>query len=261
MKNIQLMEDYHFNCLQGMYFSNIVQTEFFTLLSSKLVEDSYYNYCAKMNVEDELFSANWNKVKEYFIGINRTPSLYVTPSSNLYCSPILNAFKLTKQYTDAWMILDNPTILGTINLKKEVSVSEIDSHREFDVFVKTFQDAYSGDNPDDPYANLSPTYVESLRASYNIKDSFDRHHYIAEWKGKPVGVATAIEAAGIVAIYNVGTITQYRNNGIGKALMAKITQEFASAKLLFLQTEYGSYVEKWYQNMGYKTVFLGECYS
>lgn len=261
MDNIKLMENFHFNCLQGMYFSNIVQTDWFTLLSSDLIEDTYYNYCAQININEELFEGEWYKIREYFIDINRIPSLYITPSSDLYCSNILNKYNLKKQYTDAWMIMDNPEILLNQKINSNISIIKVNSSDEFNTFVNTFYGAYSGDDPNDPYSNLSPTYVHALRKSNNIKDLFNRNHYIASLNGMAVGVATAIESNGIVAIYNVGTIAQYRNNGVGKALISKIVNDFAFAKLLFLQTEYGSYVEKWYQNMGYKTVFLGECYS
>ncbi len=261
MKNIKIMEKFHFDCLQGMYFSKLVEKNSYVLLSSDLIDDSYYNYCAKMTLCNKKFEDEWNEVKNYFLSINRIPSLYVTPSSDLYCSMIIKQFGLKKQYTDAWMIMDNPQILADAKKNVNISIEIVDSYVDFDLFVKTFREAYSGDNPEDPYANLSQTYVESLKKSYDISDSFSRHNYLATINGVPAGVATVIEADGIVAVYNVGTITKYRKKGVGKALMARIAKDFSNAKLLFLQTEYNSYVEKWYKDMGYKTVFLGECYS
>ena len=260
MNNIKIMEDFHFNCLQGMYFTKIKPFEQGVFLSSDIIDESYYNYMALVKTNSTSLNELLKQAMDYFSPLERTTSLYITPSSDLYCSTI-DIPNLQKQYTDAWMVLDSSEILCSYVADKRISISKVDSQSEFSIFVETFYEAYSGDNPDDPYANLSPTYVQSLRNSYSLTDNFGRHHYLARLDGIPVGVATAIESEGVVAIYNVGTVTKYRKSGIGKAVMSKITQDFLDSNLIFLQTEYGSYVERWYESMGYKTVFLGECYS
>lgn len=260
MSKISIMENFHFNCLQGMYFSKSVPFEHGLYLSSDLIDDSYYNYVTLVKLNQITLDGFLKQATEYFASINRTASVYVTPSSDLDGSELIG-HKFEKQYSDAWMILDDSSILNTYTCDSQIAISKVDSQSVFLTFVETFREAYSGDNPDDPYANLSPTYVESLKNSYILSDKFKRHHYLAYLKGVPVGVASAIECDGVVAVYNVGTITKYRKSGIGKAIMAEITKDFLNASILFLQTEHGSYVEDWYKSMGYKTMFLGECYS
>ena len=97
--------------------------------------------------------------------------------------------------------------------------------------------------------------------SWGKNPEYKKCHYLAKYEGKPAGVITAVSYKGFVGIYNVGTIPQYRHLGVGKAMMSVVSKEVGRDDVLFLQTEKGSLVEKWYETMGFQTIFYGECYT
>jgi GNAT superfamily N-acetyltransferase len=260
----EYIENFHYACLQGVYFSQLEVMENHFLLSSDLIDDSYYNYCAKIKANDDAELEDIiGHAKVYFSEKKRNVSLYITPSSTLYCNQKkLNGY--TKVYTDAWMVLEKFNFQAKTNVPAQSHVRLIKSKEDFYKFVDTFSLAYGGGNPEDPYANLSPTYKNALENSYFQNSRFKYAHYIAEINNSPVGVATAISYGGITGVYNVGTIDSARNCGVGRNLMEAITKDFLDnqySKTLFLQTEHLSHVERWYYKMGFKTMFLGECYT
>ena len=261
MRCFEKMENLHFYGLQAMYFTGIKKFDYGVFLSSKEIEDTYYNYCAQMKVNGNDFDGNWAKVKAMFPS-NRVPALYVTPSSDLYGQERRYLHSFERQYTDAWMVMQDESILTQFKSDSKISVRPVESESDFEkVFVETFQIAYSSDDPNDPYGQLSPTYKSSLRNSWGENSQYKKRHYIAEYEGQPAGVITAISNNGLVGIYNVGTISKFRHFGIGKAMMSTVAKEVGKDDVLFLQTEKGSLVEKWYETMGFQAIFYGECYA
>ncbi len=260
MKMIEKMEHMHFNCLQGMYFSNIIECADYALVFSDIIEDTYYNYCALLQFENDLFMPRWNEIKKKFPA-NRVTALYVSPSSDLYGSESIYLSTFQKNYTDAWMVLQDRQYFKTDVISQKISVNKIISKEAFETFVDVFTAAYSGDDPNDLYGQLSPTYTKALLDSWGNNDEYKKMHYLAFLNGKPAGVATAIRHNNLVAVYNVGTISKYRNNGIGQAIMRNIVNDLKQNETLFLQTEHVSHVEDWYRKMGFETLFLGKCYT
>lgn len=261
MKCYEQLEQMHFNCLQGMYFSKIHPSESSTILLSDKIEDTYYNYCALMQFHKDEFKEYWINAKKMFPS-NRVPALYVTPSSNLYGQErnFLQSFK--KQYTDSWMVMQSGKYLCDLKIDKKIEIKRIETQEDFkQLFVETFQSAYSGDDPSDPYGQLSPTYKESLLDSWDRNLEYKKDHYLAFYEGTPAGVLTAISYQELVGVYNVGTVPQFRCHGLGESLMATVAQQLNNHQILFLQTEKGSHVEKWYGKMGFETLFYGECYT
>lgn len=261
MEKYKSMEDLHFNGLQEMYFTSIRDYAFGSLLLSNSIEDTYYNYFAKLRTNGQSLAEIWEKVKMLFPS-NRMPALYISPSSDLYGreSDLLSTF--VRQYTDAWMVLNDWTFFNNYELNKKISVRPVTNQEIFNnFFVETFHIAYSSDDPNDPYGQLSPTYKNSLRKSWGKNTDYLKKHFIAEYDGKPAGVITAVCYNGFVGVYNVGTISEFRHLGIGKAMMSAVASSINKNDVLFLQTEKGSLVEKWYETMGFQTVFYGECYT
>lgn len=260
MKNVEKIERMHLECLQGMYFSRIIKNTNYALAFSNLIEDTYYNYCAFLQFEDGSFLQKWKEIKKNFPS-DRTPALYVSPSSDLYGRESVYLTEFQKNYIDAWMILQEKQYLLGLPKNEEINVRKIASKKEFEIFVDVFTTAYSGDDPNDPYGQLSPTYTTSLLNSWECSEEYIKGYYLAFLNGDPAGVATAIRHNNLVAVYNVGTVSKYRKCGVGAAIMANIVRDLKVNETLFLQTEKGSQVEKWYEKMGFETLFLGKCYT
>ncbi|MCI8749437.1 MAG: GNAT family N-acetyltransferase [Lachnospiraceae bacterium] len=259
MKSTNNLEFFHFQCLQGMYFSKILKTANYLILSSELIEDNYYNYCAGMKFNDSEFKEQWNNIKKQFPQ-NRVPAIYVSPMSDLYCTQRKYLSDFSKAYTDAWMVLEDESCLNQYVIPANISLVKVSNEEEFNEFVETFKSAYGSDDPNDPYGNLSPTYTEALESSFRKGSLYVRHHYIAYMDGIAAGVASAICKDDLVGIYNVGTISKFRKKGVGQSLMSYIFGDVVKNKTMFLQTEKGTAVESWYVKQGFQTLFVGECY-
>lgn len=260
MRTVEKMERMHLNCLQGMYFSKMIKSTNYTLAFSDFIDDTYYNYCAFLQFEDNSFELKWNEIKKSFPH-DRTPALYVSPSSDLYGKESVYLSDFDKIYTDAWMVLQDREYLNALSRDSQIEVNRITTQKEFETFVDVFTIAYSGDDPSDPYGQLSPTYTQALLNSWECNIDYKKNHYLGFWNGQPAGVATAIHHNNLVAVYNVGTVSMYRKHGIGEAIMANIVKSLQPDETLFLQTEKGSHVEEWYRRMGFETLFLGVCYT
>ena len=251
--------DFHFNCLQGTYFSELINKDKYVLLFSDLVEDSYYNYVAqsKRNIVDIL-----KESKEEFSKRNRKQAFYVTPCSDLSDSEDLipNGFNLWA--TDAWMILKDHSFYEKYEIPNDITIEKVD-YSSKDEYVKAFHLSYAGDNSDDPYANLPEYYSKSLLRSFDVKnDKYSTYYVWAKIKDEVVGVASMFSDGETVGIYGVGTIEKFRKKGIGTALMKHLYDVAIKEGIsnFMLQTEYTSKVEKWYKSMGYETIFLGKYY-
>ena len=249
--------DFHFNCLQGTYFSEIINRKDYVILLSDLVEDSYYNYIAQTQGDINLIL---KETKDLFLQRNRKQAIYITPCSNLYDKEDTLPKEFASWATDAWMILTDESYYQGFKIPEEIIIEDV-QYSQKEEYVKTFHLSYAGDNPDDPYANLPEYYSKSLLRSFDAKNPNFKIYYVwAKYQNKIIGVASMYSDGITAGVYGLGTIEKYRKLGIGASLM-KFLYEKAVAEnisVLMLQTEYKSYVEKWYTKMGFNTVFLGK---
>lgn len=265
MNSIKDLEQFHFQCQQGMYFSEYLEFPNYVAIFSDTVEDSYWNYIAwlRMNSKEEFIEV-WKTARRLFLKRNRVPSVYISPSSSLFYQTIeaLPTF-LEKAYTDAWMLLKEITFFTNYQYPTYVNIEMINSAIHGGEFVKTFNTAYKSDNPGDAYPNLPVYYGNALHRSFNrIPKGFTVEHYWVKVNGKPVGVASVLINRDAAGIYSVGTVLEYRKRGIGTSLIAYIVRSCLERNVhtVLLQTEYGAYAERWFKAMGFITVSLGTCY-
>ncbi|MER7969346.1 GNAT family N-acetyltransferase [Streptomyces sp. NPDC096080] len=244
--------DFHFECLQGMYFSDYRQIEGGALLFSGAIKDPYYNFFApgSPGAAASLPAA----IEEEFLRRGRQPALYITPQAR---PADASGAEPEAWARDAWLVGDTAALAtpetGEGNLRLRTVGRE-----DREVYVATFTAAYSGDDPDDPYGNLDSAYSESLRASFdNSVPGYRKHYVMATLDDQPVGVATILTAGGIAGVYGVGTLPARRRAGIGSAIMRYLARvaDADGATHLMLQTEAGSTVQRWYESLGYRHVF------
>jgi N-acetylglutamate synthase-like GNAT family acetyltransferase len=242
---------FHYECLQGMYFSEKIRLQHGTLLFSDKVTDPYYNFFAP---DAPVSASEIQGLAPEFVSRGRRPAVYVTPLTSSESAP--HGWKAWA--TDAWMVAE----VDDNNSAPESGLTIVDigiSRR--DDYISVFERAYSGDNPSDPYGQLDPGYTSTLSASFNHDLTDYRKYYVlAEISGQPVGVAALFTAGDLAGVYGVGTLFQHRNIGIGTAIMVHLMQLAHADHVshIMLQTEAGSRVEHWYQQLGYETVFTAE---
>lgn len=243
---------FHFECLQGMYFSDYRKVDGGSLLFSDAIKDPYYNFFAPGSFATG--TALPPAIEEEFAGRGRQPALYLTPQAAGAAGTDTAGDVWAR---DAWLVGDamelaspdagsGPLRLGTVG------------REEREAYVAAFTAAYSGDAPDDPYGQLDPAYSESLAASFGRDVAGYRKYYVmATLDERPVGVAAMFTAGSLAGVYGVGTLPAHRRAGVGSAIMGYLARLAAADGVtrVMLQTEAGSAVQRWYEHLGYRHVF------
>lgn len=243
---------FHFECLQGMYFSDYQQVEGGSLLFSDAIKDPYYNFFAP-GIPGAGFALP-AAAEEQFVLRGREPAVYMTPQvGGGNGSPAADAVWAR----DAWLVRDVQAPASSDDGNGQLRVSTV-GPSDRDAYVTAFTAAYSGDEPDDPYGQLDAAYSESLRASFDVDVAGYRKYYVMATLGEqPVGVAVMFTAGSLAGVYGVGTVPARRRAGVGSTMMSHLTQIAARDGVthLMLQTEAGSAVQRWYETLGYRHVF------
>lgn len=246
---------FHYECLQGMYFSEHLTQPGGDLLFSDKIRDPYYNFFAPKG--SQVASPLDDAMSSEFSNRDREPVIYMTPSipqerqSELMGSGTVWA-------TDAWLVGNTSEVISeSSHPSRHVTVKQVDAE-ERDTYVDVFRISYSGDDPGDPYGQLDAAYVTSLYDSFgNDSKGYAKTYAMAYVDDRPVGVAVLLTKGELAGVYGVGTIPSQRKAGIGTALMGFVASEaeMQGARHVFLQTEQGSKVQSWYERQGYIPVF------
>jgi GNAT superfamily N-acetyltransferase len=246
---------FHFECLQGMYFSEHRRVEGGALLFSDSIEDSYYNFFAPTGAVTEI--ALSGSLAREFERRGRRPAVYLTPEAATEGEDRTLPADAEVWARDAWLV-------GAAGAQGRPAAGEAPLRvftvgaAEREAYVATFTEAYSGDDPDDPYGQLDVAYSESLRASFDTEVPGYRKHYVmASVNDQPVGVAVMFTAGPLAGVYGVGTVPGHRKAGVGAAIMRDLARIASGdgASAIMLQTESGSAVQRWYEHLGYRHVF------
>ncbi|KUN85539.1 hypothetical protein AQJ66_13605 [Streptomyces bungoensis] len=243
---------FHFECLQGMYFSEYQRLEGGSLLFSDAIKDPYYNFFAPGS--PTAAAALPAAIEEEFVRRGRQPALYLTPQA---AQADTSGAGRDVWATDAWLVGDTAALAGPEGGDGNLRLRTV-GREDREAYVATFTAAYSGDDPDDPYGDLDSAYSESLGASFgNEVPGYRKYYVLATLDEQPVGVAALFTAGGLAGVYGVGTLPGHRRAGIGSAIMrylARIAETDGCAHIM-LQTEARSAVQRWYERLGYRHVF------
>lgn len=253
-------EKKHYEFQNGCYFSDSKKIEGAVLLWNDRIKDSFWNYATRINVEEKQLQELIKKIIDFFKEKNRQPAIYVTPfTMPRNAADILKRFGFASKYKDSWMFYEKPE--PKIMLPDNFSINEVKTKEEMKTFVDIFHQAYGGASPEEPYGALPKEYGECLLDSF-VKPQKGKAiiHYLGFFDSKPVSIATLIYSGKLGCIYNVGTIPSYRGRGFGVAISLNAVADSIrnNAKIVFLQTEQGSFNENYYTNLGFSTKFICE---
>ena len=257
---LEEVENQHYKFQIGMYFSDMKKIKGAILLWSDKIEDPYWNFASKIDINKEEVNDFIKQIVEFYKIKKRKPTIYITPftkPTNL--SELIETFGFELEFTDSWMFYekDEPKVIMPNNFM----IKKVETKEEMKTFVKIFNQSYAGATAEEAYGALPPEYGESLFDSFENEQTENKIiHYLGFLENVPIGVATLIYSEGYGCIYNVGTIPDKRKKGVGSALTFNCVSEAFknNMKVIFLQTEKGSYNEKYYDKLGFSTKFVGK---
>lgn len=261
---IKKVEDAHYRIQQNIYFSGMDKIEGALLLYSDKIEDFFWNYAAEIDIDKERMKELVKTIIGFYKSKNRAPAIYITPltkPNNL--AEYLKKLGFELKFTDAWMLYES-TPKKKVQTSSNFSIREVKNKNDMELFVRIFNESYGGaPSEGEPYAGLSAYYGEALKEAF-LKPHPNKKiiNYLAYIDNKALGIGSFISLHGYGGIYNLGTIPEYRKKNVGTAISMKAIEDSIkyNIKVLFLQTEKGSYVEKFYSQLGFVTKFIGEGY-
>jgi len=252
--------EWHFSVQNGMYFDKRNETQSYIVFSSNIMTDGSCNYAvlkSSINLKDEI-----EIIEHEFNNMKRTPCIYLSNEEHYVQR---SSFLEQRGYS----ILSEESVMlyykknTYIKLKVNLNTVRVTDAKSANDFIDVFTSAYGGEKtPESPYGEkLDKTYIDALSRTLNDNQKF--FNFVC-YEGKiPVSIASLCFDAGKGGIYSVGTTPSVRGKGFGTvAIKACIDkwQELNGSEL-FLQTETGSTVEKWYQNLGFEIQFIGRLFS
>ena len=252
---LNLME-WHFSVQDGMYFDKRNETQSHIVFSSNNVTgDGTVNFAILKNgisLKDEI-----EIIERSFNDIQRSPCIYLSNDENYeQWSQFLEQRGYSILLEESFMSFDKKNI----DIKSKVDLNTIratdaKSARDFiDIYISAFAEP--------PYEEgLAKPYVDSLLRTLNNNDKF--FNFVCYEGEMPVSIASLCFYDGKGGIYSVGTTPSVRSKGFGTVAIKTCIDKWQELKgtELFLQTETGSTVEKWYQRLGFKTQFTGRYFS
>ena len=141
-------------------------------------------------------------------------------------------------------------------MKKVISIDDLE------VFLKTFDQCYKKDDPQNPYGTLGD-YLKITKDVWYKHHKSNRLEYFMAYKGdQPVAVASLNNYNNIGYILNVGSLREVRGEGFGKfatLYCVKVSKDRGNT-VHCLATEENTYPNEFYERIGFNTRFTGCCY-
>ncbi|MFH1233940.1 MAG: GNAT family N-acetyltransferase [Patescibacteria group bacterium] len=262
-KILEEAENLHYKFQTECYFSGFKKNQGVLILWNDKIQDFYWNYATKINISEKFFEELIKKIVAFYKAKNRKPAIYFTPFTNPRKLPKLaGKFGFKSAFKDVWMFYEKTA--PKVMMPQNFMIKPVETKKEMKIFVDVFNQSYSGTTSEEPYGTLPKEYGECLLNSFawQFVQQKDKKviNYLGLFDKKPIGIATLIFSGNLGCIYNVGTIPNYRKKGIGSALTlnAVVDSIKNNAKIVFLQTEKGSFNEKYYTRLGFSAKFIGQ---
>lgn len=253
--NMESYLDSHFNIQQGMFFDRIYKNGQFTYYGSDLIEDSIWNY--GQIADNNLTEQNIVNYGIFCESIQKPANLYLIENSSKVDKNLLLKY-YTEVSQESWYKFKECKY--TVRPYK---VMPVQTEKQKSDFIEVFVSAYGGEKTiEKPYGDLSHCYVQALERTFFQSKRY-AHFICYNSLGCAVSIATLCYKDGIGGIYSVGTKKGHEKNGYGLATTDACIQEWKKrgGSTLFLQTETGTGIDKWYESMGFDFQFYGKFYE
>ncbi len=136
--------------------------------------------------------------------------------------------------------------------ESSVQVRAAESSKDIEIVVDLMMEIF--EMPPDWRPGFLEFNLESQRKNWKF--------YLAYIEGKPVGTCALFSSNGVGGIFNVGTLSQFRNRGIGSALtLHALKMSTLQGNVLHtLQAESGKNAEQLYLKLGFKVDHKAQFY-
>lgn len=238
-------------------FDKLIDLGFATVGYCETDKSPFWNLALanKILADEEL-----SKIEQTFISLNRNPTLYFEHREDLQSlADFLKGKEYKREFEDSWMFHQGKGIVAS----RFDMVKKVTNEAGLKVFSETFDACYQKDDPQNPYGELGD-YLKVAEKVWHRHHKTNRLEYFIVYKGgQPVAVSTLTNYEGIGYISNVGSLREVRGEGCGKiASLYCVEQSKKRGNTTHcLATEEGTYPNKFYKRIGFKTHFTAVAYT
>ena len=227
MKN-SLFLDYYQHLQYGIAYNKLIDLGFVSICCSNDISSPVFNLAW---VDKELTERELTSIENEFKNLDRKPSIYFETRGDLSSLRIFLEEKgFKKTWEDSWMFYND----SEIDKSRFGQVKKVISIDDLEVFLKTFDQCYKKDDPQNPYGELGD-YLVSAKNCWLVRNESDRMGYIS----------------------NVGSLKEVRGEGFGKLATlycVERSRENGNTEHC-LATEEGLYPNEFYKRIGFATRF------
>lgn len=246
-----------YECQIGMYYTHIKKLRNGFVVYSDIVESTNWNFFTGFHAKDvKAFIKSLDEARKFFNLINRKFVFVIGPNVKIS--------KMVKKYIqDNFTNFDTDVVLLTKKFKikklffNNYSFRQIDNIKERDFFVNVFRTSKLQTTPTDVYPPLPEYFFKALYNSFDSKTDWSFNHFVSEYNNEPVGMVTACIKDKYCGLYGGGTYVEHRRKGVFTNLLKFVEKDAKSkgCKYFYGITEKGSYNEKLYNSINWKTKF------
>lgn len=214
--------------------------------------DTNYAVCGNLN--------DIPVIEEYFVSLKKNPCFCIADDDS-EAAGMINALLergYKKKFSYYWMRYGNKS---GAEPDKRCRIEVADTPEKADIFRDIFVDAYSKKTADNIYfGSFSRDWIRAVDRAMDDK-SGKFSHLICFHGDIPVSALTFSFSSKRGGIYNLGTRSEFRNMGYGRAVLNSAVNRWfeLDGEILFLQCT-TRYLEKWYMKAGFDTLFFSEGY-
>ena len=256
MNNFTFLQNYQ-ELQLNITFDETIDLQFARIGLSQIDSTSYWNMALTNQIlnDNELY-----EIERIMKAKNRQPAIYFENKQQLI--PLINFLKRKNyqfKYEDSWMFFDNQKIIEPLPNQ----IKKVTNKNELEIFLKTFNQCYQNNDPQNPYGKLG-NYLKLAKKAWKQHHSSNRVEYFIVLKNNsPIAVASLTNYKQIGYISNVGSLRSVRGQGFGKAatLYCVAQSKKNKNKIHCLATEEKTYPNYFYKKIGFSTKFPAVCYS
>lgn len=247
MANFKFLQQY-MNLQKDVMYDVIEDIGFATIGYCKNDKSPFWNLAL---IERPINKTQQLEIENKLIGLERKPALYFEEQEDM--SVFATECGYSKSNGDCWLFYES----GKVDLKNFEMVKKVEIDQDLEIFIKTFNDCYQKEDPQNPYGELGE-YLDVARNAWHKHRDTNRLEYFTVYKNKiPVAVSTLNNFQGIGYISNVGSLRSVRGEGFGKlaTLYCIAESKRKGSTVQCLTTEEGHYPHEFYKRIGFRHKF------
>lgn len=252
---IEALVSAHIRLQLGCYFSKSQPCLSGLVTTSRHIKDHYWNFLSSF--KEAKFPLLLEIAIPLFEAEGRKPAVYLDPT----CQPpdvalYLESFGYSCE-REVWMLSQQ---VPNAKASCPATISRVDEDSKQD-FLRVFSIGFGGAATSaDGYGNLPKEYLNALQDSLSgsVDCGAEHVHLVARIDAKAVGCGSIHIGFGFAALYNVTTLPDHRNSGIGNAISLEafnIARRRRGIKRVFFQTQPGGALQRFYESLGCVVIF------